>query len=69
MIVVLVKSKNILLKDMTNIADKYFLAHLPIAKKGENAIKEVVSSIYKDNIQIKREKDLSAFHKVDLPLL
>ncbi len=67
--VVFVESKHILLEDMTNAADEYSFARLPVAKGEKNATEKVVSSIYKDNMQIRREGDLSAFHKVDPPLL
>ena len=69
MAVVFVESKHILLKDMTNVADKYSFAYLPIAKREKNAMEKIVLSMYKDNMQMKRERDLSAFHKVNLPLL
>ena len=67
--VIFVKRKYILPKDITNAADEYFFACLPIAKGEKNASEKVVSSMYKDNIQIRREGDLSAFHKVNSPLL
>ena len=69
MIVIFVENKYILPKDMTNAVDKYFFTHLPIAKEEKNVTKKVVLSIYKKNMQIRREKNLSAFYKIDLPLL
>ncbi len=70
MAIVFVESKHILPKDMTNAVDEYSFARLPMAKGEKNAMEEVVSSsMYKDNMQIRREGDLSAFHKVDPPLL
>ena len=69
MVVIFVKSKHILLEDMTNAIDKYSFACLPMAKGEKNATEKVVSLIYKDNMLIRREGDFSAFHKVDLLLL
>ena len=69
MAVIFMESKHILSKDMTNAVDKYFFTCLPIAKEEKNLIKKVVLSMYKDNMQIKRERDLSAFHKVNPSLL
>lgn len=57
------------IKDMKHAIENYFFACLPIAEGEKNTIEKIVSSMYKDNIQIRREKDLSIFHKVDLPLL
>lgn len=54
---------------MTNATNEYSFTCLPIVKGEKNTIKEIVSSIYKDNMQVKRKKDLSTFYKVDLPLL
>ena len=68
MTVVFMESKHILSKDMINIVDKYSFTCLSIAKGEKNTMEKVVSSIYKDNMQIGRKEDLSAFHKVD-PLL
>lgn len=67
--VVFVESKHILPKDMTYAAEKYFFARFPVAEGEKNATEKIVSSMYKDNMQIKSEGDLSAFHKVYLPLL
>ncbi len=67
--VVFVESKRILPKNMINAVDKYFFTCLPIAKGEKNVMKKVISSIYKDNIQIRKEGDFSAFYKVNLPLL
>lgn len=68
MIIVVLESKYIMLKDMTNTLDKYFCAHLPMAKREKSVIEKVVSSMYKNNMLIKREENLSTFHKID-PLL
>ena len=63
------QNKHILPKDMTNTADKYFFTCLPVAKGEKNTMEKVVSLIYKNNMQIRRKRDLSAFYKVDPPLL
>ena len=68
-VVVFVESKNILPEDMTNATKDYFFARLPVAKGEKDIIEKIVSSIYKDNMQIRKEGNLSAFHKVDPPLL
>lgn len=53
---------------MTSTTDKFSFTYLLIAKGEKNIMEKVVSSIYENNIQIRKEKDLSVFHKVD-PLL
>lgn len=53
---------------MIYITKEYSFAYLPIRKKEKNTTKKIISSIYKDNIQIRKEEDFSVFHKVD-PLL
>ena len=67
--VVFVESKHILPEDMTNAVEDYFFARLPVAKGEKDATEKIVLSMYKDNMQIRKEGDLSAFHKVDPPLL
>ena len=67
-VVVFVKSKHILPKNMTYVVEKYSFARLFVVKREKNVIEKIISSIYKDNMQIRKEGDLSAFHKVD-PLL
>ena len=67
--VIFVESKHILPKDMTNAVEDYFFACLPVAKGEKDATEKIVSSMYKENIQIRKEGDLSAFYKVDPPLL
>lgn len=69
MAVVFVKSKYILPNDMTHITEKYSFACLIMVKKEKNITEKTVSFIYKNNMQIKREKDLSTFPKIDPPLL
>ena len=69
MAVIFVKSKHILPKDMINAIDNYSFACLSVAKGEKDATEKIVSSMYKDNIQIRKEGDLSTFHKVDPPLL
>ena len=66
---VFLESKYILPEDMTNAIDEYFLAYLLMVKEKKNVTEKIILSIYKDNIQIRREKDFFAFHKVDLVLL
>ena len=69
MAVVFIESKYILSKNITNVAEKYFFAGLAVAKKYRNITEKIISSMYKNNIQIRKEEDLSIFYKVDLPLL
>lgn len=64
-VVVFIESKHILPEDMRNAVEDYFFARLPIAKEEKDVKEKIISSIYKDNIQIRKERDLSAFHKVD----
>lgn len=52
---------------MISVIEDYFFAHLSIVKRGKTTIEKIFSSIYKDNIQIKKG-DFSAFYKVN-PLL
>lgn len=68
-IIIFVESKYILLKDIINAVDKYFFAYLPMAKREKNIEKKIISSIYKDNMQIRRKKNLSTFYKFNLLLL
>ena len=67
--VIFVENKCILPKDMTNTVDKYFFTCLLITKGEKNAMEKIISFMYKDNMQIRKKKDLSTFHKVDLILL
>ncbi len=69
MAIVFVESKHILPEDMINAKDTYLFTCLPMAKGEKNVTEKVVSSIYKDNMQIRKRGDLSAFYKVDPPLL
>ena len=69
MIIVFMEREHILPKDMTSVTKDYSFIHLPALKDDKTITKKIISSMYKDNIEIKKEKDLSAFHKVDLPLL
>ena len=69
MLVVFVEIKHILPKDMTYTAEECSFAHVPVAKGEKNITKKIISSMYKDNMQIRKEGDLSTFHKVDLSLL
>ena len=64
--VIFVKSKHILLEDITNAIKDYFFTCLPIAKSKKDTTEKIVSSMYKDNIQIRKKRDLSTFHKIDL---
>lgn len=68
-VIVFVKSKHILPKDITYTKDEYHFAHLPMANEEKNVTEKIILSMYNDNIQIRREKDLSTFHKFDWPLL
>lgn len=67
-IVVFVEKKYIFPENITNAVEDYFFAFLLIVKREKDTTKKIVSFIYKDNMQIKKEGDLSAFHKID-PLL
>lgn len=68
MIVLFVENKHILPKNITNTVDKFSFTCLLIAKDEKNITEKVISSIYKNNIQIRKERDLSVFYKID-PLL
>lgn len=50
---------------MKNAVEDYFFVRLPIAKKEKDVKEKIISSIYKDNMQIRKEGDLSAFYKVN----
>ena len=67
--VIFVESKHILPKDMTNAVEDYFFACLPVAKGEKDATEKIVSSMYKDNMRIRKKKDFFAFYKIDPPLL
>lgn len=66
--VIFVENKHVLPKNMTNAVEDSFFACLLVAKGEKEATQKIVSSMYKDNMQIKKEEDLSVFYKVD-PLL
>ena len=61
--------EHILPKDMTSATKDYSFIHLPALKGGKTITKKIISSMYKDNMEIRKEKDLSTFHKVNLLLL
>ena len=63
------RKQHILPKDMTNLAQKYSFARLLMVKGEKNVMEKIISSMYKDNMQIRKERDLFAFYKVDLLLL
>lgn len=63
---IFIESKYILPKNITYAAKEYFFTLLSIVKKEKNAIKKIILSIYKDNIYIRRERDLSIFYKFNL---
>ena len=67
--VIFMESKHILPENMTNAIENYSFTHLPIAKGEKDATKKIISFMYKDNMQIKKEGDSSAFHKINPPLL
>lgn len=69
MAVVFVERKHILLEDMINAAIQYFFACLPIGIGEKKVTKKIVSLMNKDNMQIRKKRNLFAFYKVDLPLL
>lgn len=69
MAVVFIESKHILSKNMTEVANKYSFIYLPIAKREKNVMEKIVSSIYKINYYIRRERDFFVFYKLDLLLL
>lgn len=66
---VFVENKYILSKIIINAVDKYSFTYLPLAKREKNIIKKIVSFIYKDNMQIRKKRDLFIFYKVNLLLL
>lgn len=68
-VVIFVESKYILAKDMIYIVEEYSFPRLPIAKGERDTTEKIVLSMYKDNIQIRKEGDLFVFHKIDLLLL
>ena len=67
--VIFVESKHILPENMTNAVEDYSFARLPVAKREKDATEKIVSSMYKDNMQIRKERDFSTFYKVNPPLL
>lgn len=66
---VFVESKHILRKDMIYAVNEYSFARLLVAEGEKNVPEKIISSMYKDNMQIRKKRDLSALHKVDPPLL
>lgn len=68
-VVIFVKNNHILLADITNATEEYFFTRLSMVKREKDIIENIILSMYKDNIQIRRKGDLLTFHKVDLPLL
>lgn len=50
MVVIFVKSNNILFEKIINIIEKYFFAYLLITKVEKNITKKIILSICKDNI-------------------
>lgn len=69
MAIVFVKSKYILLKDRTYAVEEYFFACLPVAEGEKNITEKIILFIYKEDIEIRKERDLFAFYKVNLLLL
>ena len=54
---------------MINVIDEYFFSYLPMVKKEKNIMKQIILSMYKVNMRIRRKRDLSIFHKINLLLL
>lgn len=69
MAVIFVEIKHILPKDITSTVEDYSFARLPEIKGGKTVREKIILSIYKDNMQIKKEVNLFTLHKVDLLLL
>lgn len=69
MVIVFVKSKYILLKNRTYAVKEYFFACLPVAEGEKNITEKIILSIYKEDIESRKERDLFAFYKVNLLLL
>ena len=63
MAVVFVESKHILPEDMTNAVEEYSFARLPVAKGEKDATEKIVSSMYKNNMQIRKKKIFLPFIK------
>lgn len=63
------ESKYILPKDKTYVIEKYSFTHLSIIKREKDAIEKIISSMYKDNMPIRKKGDLSTFHKINFLLL
>lgn len=66
---VFMKSKHILPKNMIYTINEYFFICLPMTKEKKYITNKIVLSIYNDNMQIRKESDLSAFYKVNTLLL
>lgn len=66
MTIIFVENNHILPKDIINATKKYFFICLFIVKREKDMIEKIISFMYKDNMLIKKEKDPSVFHKVDL---
>lgn len=67
--VVFVNEMHILPKDMTGAAKEFAFARLLVTKDTQEVIQDDLSTMYNGNMQVRKERDLSPFHKVDLPLL
>lgn len=67
--VIFVNDMHILPKDMDKAAKEFAFARLPVKEDTQEATQDILSAIYDGNMQIRKEGDLSTFHKVDSPLL
>lgn len=62
MIIIFIENKYILPKDIINAIDKYFFLYLFMVKGKKNIMEKVVLSIYKNNIQIRKNRDFFTFY-------
>ena len=54
---------------MTGAAKEFAFARLLVTKDTQEATQDILSTMYDGNMQVRKEGDLSPFHKVDTPLL
>lgn len=61
--------KYCLFKDITNTIKDCLFYLFAIIKGEKDTIEKIVLSMYKNNMQIRKKRDLSAFRKINAPLL
>lgn len=67
--VLFVEQKQVLPENITGAATEFAFARLPIMQENKEEVKKAVQEMYKGNMQIRKEAELSPFHTVDPPLL